>query len=175
VKAYPEPILKQQHLINCFNYILKQQPRHNLAWDPYLEASNLPDLLGLRLIGAHTIRHVKTLLPRVDRRQLLGYLGLSTLEPADGPLEQVVPAALAAAALSDLRGRGPEKAAARRAVMEIVGSRMTLTELATGMEVNRRTLQRARPVAVDAALVKAIRLQLGLRSLKADQSMGPYE
>lgn len=174
VEAYPEPIRRQSHLANCFNYIMEQQPHHDLAWDPYHEATNLPDLLGMRLIGAHTIKHVRCFLPRVGRRQLLGYMGLTCLEEADGPLEQIVPAALAAAGLNDLARRGPEQAAARRAILEVVDGRVPIARLARQMDVTARTLFRARQLPVDTRLVRAIRLQLDLRGRKPDLSLAPY-
>ena len=174
-EAYPIPILKQRHLGNCFSYIMKQQPRHGLAWDPYHEASNLPDLLGLRLIGAHTVGNVRAFLPRVNRMQLLGYLGLPSLTPANGPLEQVVPAALAAVGLNDLVGRKREQAVARRAIMAVVDGHVPRTRLAEQIGVSSRTLQRNRELPVEQQLVQAIRLQLALRAAKPDHGQAPFE
>ena len=165
-RAMPEPILGQRHLVNCFDYILRQQPRHGLTWDPYHEASNLPDLLELRVLGQHCRRYQQQRLPRFNTRRLLGYLGISRLVPANGPPDLVVPAGLAAAGLVSLSGRGPRQAAARRAILEVVGHQMPLARLARQMGVNRRTLQRARLLAPDKRLVQAIRLQLGLRQVK---------
>jgi len=174
VEAYPEPIRKQSHLAHCFNYIMEQQPHHGLAWDPYHEASNLPDLLGLRLLGAHTIEQVRSFLPRVNRRQLLAYLGLESLEEVDGPLELIVPAALSAAGLNDLSGRTREQAAARRAILELAGGQVPIARLARQIGVSARTLFRTRSLPPDPRLVRAIRLQLGLRRLKSDARMEPY-
>lgn len=50
--------------------------------DPLFEASNLPDLLGLRSLGAASRARVRAMLPRVDRAALLALLGVDALAPA---------------------------------------------------------------------------------------------
>ena len=47
--VHREPISSQGHLYISFYYDLRQQDHHGVVTDPYHEASNLPDLLGLRL------------------------------------------------------------------------------------------------------------------------------
>ena len=165
-KARPKPIEDYAHLNNCFDYIQRQQPHHGLAWDPLREASNLLDLLEMRLIGRHSRQAQRQRLPRIGTPQLLRYLGLERLRPADGPPEVVVPAALVATGLNDLSRRTPEQQAARRAILELVDGKLPLTRLAEQLGVNRRTLQRARDLPLDQSLVNAIRRVLGLRQAK---------
>lgn len=168
------PIRDQAHLYRCFDYILRQQPHHGLAWDPYREASNLPDLLGLRVLGQYTAANVRAHLPRINRGDLLGPLGVDQLVEADGPLDLVVPAALSAAALVSLRGRSAEARAVRRAVLELVGARCPMTDLARLLRVSRQALHETRRVALDERLLRAIRLQLGLRAVIDDAPTGPF-
>lgn len=101
-----KPVADGWHAYKLFDYVLRQGVRHQLDSDPLLEATNLPDLLGLRPLGRRTAISVRRFLPRVDRQQLLSLLGVPTLEPADGPLEDVVAAACAAGARTKLdRGK----------------------------------------------------------------------
>jgi len=103
---YPhEPVRDGRHLRNAFRYVLTQHSHHGLQTDPLREGTNLQDILGLRLAGSDTRLHVRRWLPRVSRAQLLGWLGVAALEPADGPLEWVHDAALSAACLATLAGR----------------------------------------------------------------------
>ncbi len=162
VSVYREPIRDGRHLVNAFNYILKQSSHHGLRWDPLHEASNLPDLLGMRPLGQYTAANVRKHLPRVTRQSLLSRLGVDALEPHDGPVERIPEAVIAAAGLADLRGSQPEKVGARRAVVHLVGDRMKVGELAEVLCVSRRTVFRLRRQPVDASLIEAARLQFGL-------------
>ena len=47
-RAEYEPVKDQAHLRNAFIYIMRQYQRHGVQSDPCHEASNLPDLLGMR-------------------------------------------------------------------------------------------------------------------------------
>lgn len=162
--VHPEPIRSQSHLFNCFDYILKQQARHGLNWDPFHDASNLPDLLGLRTLGAHTVENVKRYLPRVDRRLLLSYLGIQELRPANGPLPLLREATLAASGLVNFERTGVRGRIARTAAVYVAGHGVSLQELASTLEVGQRTVSRLRREPLDESLVRAIQLQLALRS-----------
>ena len=142
--------------------MLQQRAHHGLDGDPLREASNLPDLLGLRAIGAYTRANVRRLLPRVHRSELLEILGVPELTPSDGPFDLIVEATLAAAALPALAGSSPEVLAARRALVEVVGHQMAPAALARRIGVSRRTLFRIRARRGDDALVRSVHLQLGL-------------
>jgi len=162
VPAYPEPIVDQRHLLNAFRYDLRQCQRHGLDWDPYHEGSNLPDLLGLRVLGGYTAGNVRRLLPRVKREELLELLGVAELRPADGPPDQVIPAAIRAAGVPEIAGHTRQMNRVRRVVIEIVGGRIPSRTLAALLKVGKSTFFTIAKLAPDSQLVLAIRLQLGL-------------
>ncbi len=162
--AHTKPIINQWHLAKAFDYILRQLKRHDItALDPYRVASNLPDLLGMRLLGQYSAANVRALLPRIGREQLLEYYDLQELEPAEGPMEVLVPAAAAAVGRMSLSGRKVEVLSARRALVEIVSGRLRTTQIAALLGVHRHTIHQLRQRPVDAALVQAIKLQVRLR------------
>jgi hypothetical protein len=156
------PIRTQGHLVNTFDYVLGNAEHHGAAHDPLFEASNLPDLLGLRSIGAATRARVRAMLPRVDRARLLGLLGVDTLGPAFAP-EHLVGAACAAAAIATLESRSPEALVARIAALHAGVPHLPVTGLDTLLGIPERTARRLRAHRPDPALVTAIGLQMGLR------------
>lgn len=158
-----DPVQDIWHLYRLFTYVLKQGSRHGVGHlDPLFEATNLPDLLGLRTLGLYTAANVRRLLPRIHRAQLLEILELEALEPADGPIEEIPAAAAAAVCRPHLRGMSPERIAARRAAVEIVGDRIDTRATAALLQVSRWTVTRLRADPSDPTLVMAVRLQLGL-------------
>ena len=161
-----KPVADSSHAYKLFDYVLRQGMRHQLDSDPLLEATNVPDLLGLRPLGVRTALLVRRHLPRVARKQLLGLLGVESLEPADEPLDAVVEAGLAAAALTTLDG-GQASRQLRRAVAEVVGKRLPRPRLARLLALQPRSLRRILSEAAPRELVQAIRLQLDLRRQKA--------
>jgi hypothetical protein len=165
--VYIKPIEDGRHLYNTFRYILRQPERHGLTLDPNREASNLPDLLGLRPLGGYSAGNVRQLLPRVRREELLELFGAPEIQPTDDPLACLVEATLAAAALPSLSGYGAEVNVARRAAIEVANDRLSARELGSLLGVARRTifLRKTRPA--DAILVLAIRRQLCLQAQRA--------
>ncbi|MDP2307199.1 MAG: hypothetical protein Q8P18_14330 [Pseudomonadota bacterium] len=156
------PIRTQGHLGNSFEYVLGNAEHHGAAHDRLFEASNLPDLLGLRAIGAATRARVRAMLPRVDRALLLRLLGVDALEAAFAP-DHLVAAACAAAAIPTLRSRSPEAVAARIASLHVGAPHLTARELEALLGIPERTARRLRASAVDPALLIAIGLQMDLR------------
>jgi hypothetical protein len=164
-RAYIGAMKNAKHLYNSFHYILGQQRRHQLRCDPFQEGSNLPDLLGLRLVGRHTIRKVRKILPRVRREELMSHLGVDSLKPVEDPsdcLELLPRAGIMAAAVSDLDGLSRDKIRARRAIIEIARSHASVDDLMNLLSVSRRTIYRLLRTNVDPSLVYATRLQLDL-------------
>lgn len=168
-----KPVADGFHAYKLFDYVLRQGARHQLESDPLLEATNLPDLLGLRLLGRRTALSVRRLLPRVKRPQLLALFGVETLEPievteaTEASLSTVIDAGLSAAALTKLDA-GDASRQLRRAIVEVVGDSLPRAELARALGVWPRSLRRmlaSAPAPRD--LVQAIRLQLDLRRQKA--------
>lgn len=134
-----------------------------------LEATNLQDLLGLRLLGRRTALFVRRFLPRVSRRQLLERLGVERLEPyqtGDVLPEAIVDAGCAAVALPRLDGSRPARLV-RQAIAEIFEPTLTRTHLAELLGVWPRSLRRILAAPAPSDLVQAIRLQLDLRLQKA--------
>jgi len=162
--TYPhEPIWDQRHLYNTLRYILTQHIRHGLDLHSFLEATNLPDLLGLRLLGQYARDNIRRHLPRVRTATILSWSGVPTLHPVDGPLDAVVDATLSATALNSLAGSSQPVLEARRALIEVVGNRLDNAAQKELLGVAERTLLTLRHRPVNPQLVQAIRLQLGLR------------
>lgn len=163
--AYLKPVDDIWHLDRAFRYVLRQPDRHALEIDPLREGSNLPDLLGLRAIGGYTAGNVREWLPRIHRRDLLELLGVKEIAPQAGPLEWVVEACLVAAGLPALTGSSSEVLCARRAALEVIGTRLSRAELASTLGVSERMISRLRQQSADPQLVEAIRRQLHLMAL----------
>ena len=160
-----------RHLERTFRYILRQDSRHGIGLDPYAEGSNLPDLLGLRVVGAYTREEVRRWLPRLRGRDLhkllrldLPHLGEEPIEPAHRPaIDALIPATRAATLLTDLRGRHPAATAARAGLVQAAGGGRT-GELSWVLGAGRTSIKRLRRLPVDQALVRAILLQVSLRT-----------
>jgi hypothetical protein len=160
--ALIKPVEDGWHLDRCFRYVLRQPERHGIGGDPLREASNLPDLLGLRPLGAATATTVRKHLPRIKRADLLSLLGVPSLDPIDGSIDHVVEATLAASALPSLDGSSREVLVARRAALEVIGRRLQAREVARLLGTGPRMHFRLKQRPVDGALVQAIRQQLHL-------------
>lgn len=164
--TYPhQPIRDQQHLYYTLRYVLTQHVRHGLDGFSFLEATNLPDLLGMRVVGQYTRDNVQQSLPRVRMATIQEWAGLSGLQPAEGPLNAVVDATLAAAGLTGLAGRSRPVVEARAALLKVVGDRLGRMDAARLLGVTGRTVYTLRRLPADPSLTHAIRLQLGLRRI----------
>ncbi|MCC6524906.1 MAG: hypothetical protein IT373_19780 [Polyangiaceae bacterium] len=188
-RARATPVVDQRHLLNSFRYVLRQHARHGIASDPLFDASNLPDLLGMRLLGAFTQAHVGALLPRLARPELRALLGVPELdEPRPVSLDDLADAAAGAAGLADLCDRSRAAVAARRAAAQAVAhstatgataacatatgataSTSTAThpsarELASALGVGQHAVRKLLLQPVEPALLRAVRLQLRARA-----------
>lgn len=167
-RPYFKPVVDGSHLNRAFIYILEQNAHHGLEWDPLHEASNLPDLLGLRDLGRYTAANVRRHLPRMTRSRLLDCLRLNELEPQSEPLEHLPLAAMAALGLPDLVGQRTRVVSARQAIIQLAGTRLKSRELAQWLDLSMREVQRLRTHLPNADLQQAIRLQLGLIGLRCE-------
>ena len=167
-----KPVVDGFHAYKLFDYVLRQGMRHQLESDPLLEATNLPDLLGLRLLGQRTAAFVRRFLPRVKRPQLLALYQVERLEPAmdfdEGELASIIDAGLAAVALPKLDASHSSRDV-RRAVVEVVGRQISRTRLAGALDLQPRSLRRILTAPAPRELVRALRLQLDLRRQKAPE------
>jgi hypothetical protein len=164
--VYIKPITDARHLYATFRYVLRQPSHHQLPVDPRREASNLPDLLGLRTLGSYTRVNVRRLLPRIRRADVLALLGVPDLSEARGPVEWLAEAALAASALPSLRGKSPDAVATRRAVIDLIDGRASTGTIAAWLGVSERTVFDLKRSAADGALVSAIARQLHLMTVR---------
>jgi hypothetical protein len=110
----------------------------------------------IKSIGKIYSSNIRQFLPRVTREALLGYFGITELMPADDPLDRVVEAGMAAAGLSSLHGNACEIIDIRRAVIQVVGRRLSTETLAKLLGIDRRTVQRLRGKPANRKLVEAI-------------------
>lgn len=162
-EVHVEALRNQWHMYNAFRYDLTQDEHHDLRLDPLAEGTNLPDLLGARLLGGYTCAAVRRHLPRIGHADLLRYLGVDAVEPADGPLEQIADAAAASLGLPGLSGRSARTVTARAAAVAVVGQRLSARQTADLLGCERSTVRRLRQRTVEPRLVLAVRLQLGMR------------
>ncbi|MCP4873212.1 MAG: hypothetical protein GY898_31345 [Proteobacteria bacterium] len=68
------PLNSQGHLVSTFWYDLRNAERHAADFDRLFEASNLPDLLGWRVLGQWSARIAQRRYPRLQRDRLLELL-----------------------------------------------------------------------------------------------------
>jgi hypothetical protein len=161
-----KPIRDIWHLKNVVRYILCQDSHHGIDQDPFHEASNLLDLLGIRITGAWTALLLKAHLPRLRRADILEMVGMEDPDrppPLDGNLLDAAAAALALPAL----GKDRESLRARVALVHLVSGKLTTGEITKRLQIPPSTLRRLRATAPSKALMRAIGQQLVLRSKAA--------
>jgi hypothetical protein len=163
-RARVRAIQTQGHLNGAFHYTFRQEQHHGICVDPCFEASNLPDLLEMRLLGGYTREVVRERLPRIRRGDLLRHLGVGDLDAAEMHVADLEEAAAAALALPDLRGRGRDIADARAAAACAIGGPIDVATLAEVLGVGDRAARKLRCAKVSPELVRAVELQLRLRS-----------
>lgn len=162
-RVHVTPVHSQRHLGKAFEYILDQEKHHGTDLDPLHEASIVPDLLGLRPLGRFVAEHVHRHLPRTTRTRLLNALAVSSLTPANTPVDLLPTAAEAAACIPSLKGSSPAAVEARAAVVQLAASRLRTPALAAMLGCTPRSVNRLRRRPADPNLVRAIQLQLDLR------------
>jgi hypothetical protein len=157
-------IRDQGHLGNAFSYILAQASHHGVDADPWLEATAVPDLLGLRVIGGYLRPRVRALLPRIRRADLLAKLAIKDLD-AGGALDDLGDAAAAIIAVPVLIGRAPGIIDARRAAIAVArGQGADTARIAELLGISARAVRWLEGTAARPDHVRAIGLQLGLRA-----------
>lgn len=171
-RAEYQPVRDQAHLRNAFIYILRQYERHGVLSDPCHEASNMPDLLGMRVTGQHTVGNVRSFLPRISRADLLPFLGVE--DPRDGTpsAEHVGEAAAAAVCMSSLGGNSRRVVMARTAAVKVAVGVIRGVELARHLGVSTRSVRRAVRRPVDERLVQAVHQQAVLRGIVDQRAEG---
>ena len=135
--------MDQRHLDHLFDYLFRQEEHHGIDLDPLFVASNLLDLLGLRVTGEYTRDHVGTFLPRVTRPRLLAFLGLPDLDRTPIVVADLAEAAAAAFALVELVGKAAVTVRARRAAVAAATSLVGTAEIAEQLDISPRALPAA--------------------------------
>lgn len=161
-RARIREITSQAYLRSTFFYALRQESHHGIRLSPLHEACALPDLLGMRCIQPELRERVGRLLPRVTREELMELLGVLTYR--DDDLSHVADAVLAAFALPCFEGSSELVTRARRAGVQAFGDRLSTRELAARLATSERTVLRMRSQPAEPAAVRAVSLQLRLRS-----------
>jgi hypothetical protein len=118
------------------------------------------DLLGARVTGIWTANVVREHLTRIGREELLDVAGWTALGEAN--IDYLVEATVSAACLPHLQGRTAEVVAARRAA--VVASRERTGRLSGVLAVTPQAIRKMRAAETNPALVRAIEMQLRIRS-----------
>ena len=159
------PIRDQRHLANAFDYVLRQEQRHGIARDGFHEGSNLPDLVGLRVVGHDCAKLLRQYLPRTSQASLLRKFDVDWATPVAFDPRLLLDAALATFGMTSLSGRAPATIAARATAIAAAGKQMSADELASLFGIDVRTVFRMRATPRDPKAVRAVQLQLQLRAL----------
>jgi hypothetical protein len=151
------------HLARVIPYIARQASHHGLTSDPWAEASNVPDLLGLRPAGAHTIGVLRALVPRLsglELRTAAGWPGATAAFDAARLPESL----LAVAMTTRLSPRTPLHLGVAVAASHVAAVHLRGSEIDSLLGQRPRTGRRLRAAAPRPALVRAIELQFDLRT-----------
>ncbi|MFZ5477652.1 MAG: hypothetical protein ACOZNI_12820 [Myxococcota bacterium] len=163
------PFRDQWHRANDIGYVIRQALHHEIATDPWLEGSALPDILGLRPKGATLRETVLRVSPRLKPEALLlPLVGRRSLAEAD-EISLLAEATRAAALLPSLEGRDARVVEARRAA--VAATAASTQAVAAALGISPRAVQHLRAQPHDPRLVTAIRLQMGLRSQPLDLAL----
>ncbi|MCP4868392.1 MAG: hypothetical protein GY898_06715 [Proteobacteria bacterium] len=173
--VHVEAVQTQSHLRNAFRYVFRQESKHGTCIDPLFEASNLPDLLGMRTIGQWTAPHVKRRLPRVTREDLLGFLPVR-LGGAPN-LELLRQSAEVAAGIPHLGWRSCAGLEARVAAVRVADDWLGYRHAPKLLGLGQSTCRRLREYKPRTKMVRAVIAQLQLQSaweaLQAAQPENP--
>jgi hypothetical protein len=161
VRAYIKAMLDLAHVKSTFVYVLGQQQHHGVLVDPFHDASNGPDLVGARTIGARTAAIVRKHLTRVRRHHILEWLGMEDPETAAPSPFGLAEAGAAAIGVESLEGASAEVREARRAIVHF--AELPVAMLAEALGVSVRTVHRLRAEKPDKAMLRAVRQQLAMR------------
>jgi hypothetical protein len=169
--ARVRPVTDPRHLSSAFRYVLRQEEHHGTDFDPAHDGSILPDLLGMRFIGAGpVVPRLRALLPRISRAQLLDVVGMDALDASSLPVElALVPdAAAATLGLGSIHGRSAAQHRARLAAVHLIGTQLSAARAGQLLKLSTRSVERLRARSPETAVLEAARLQLHWRSAHRD-------
>jgi hypothetical protein len=160
--ARARPIHDQWHLANGVRYCFAQERRHGTDEDPLFDASNLPDLLGMRVLRAPP-GVLREYLPRMSRPELLAQLGVDcdqgTLE-----LHDLADAAAAAYGLGNLGGNSRLAVAARRAALHAAKGTMASSDVAQAIGMTLGSAMNLQRAPCSAEAIAAVQRQMRARA-----------
>lgn len=159
------PIATARHLRHALHYVLRQEERHGTDLDPTHDGSSLPDLIGLRALDTAILPRVRTYLPRLEQAEVRRWVDLDEIERFSPDPVHLADAAAAALALPDLTGNTPVTYRARCAAAQVLA--LPSGEVALHLGIHVRSVRRLRRNVVAPALLRAVDLQLRLRTALA--------
>ncbi|MFP6685533.1 MAG: hypothetical protein VB934_12500, partial [Polyangiaceae bacterium] len=170
------PITSHGALRDTFHRLMKGTPVSIDEADRHHDASNLPDLVGLRVTGDYTRLNVRALLPQIHGPELMAYLDMPGIQPpATAALWNSLPDAAAAAfALPAIDTRNSGGARARTAAVHTARRHLSVTRMSQLMHIRRRTVRRLDRAKLRPADVRAVRMQLTLRNIRKAQGASPW-
>ncbi len=175
--AHVKPIEDRDHMLNVFDYVLRQPEKHGLPGHPALwPGSCLPDLLGARLLPGLQLR-ILDVLPRAQERDALAAVQLPIgrlIEPTAQQVRMlgVQRVALAASAVfaaqPSLNGLGKLDVRARRLachVARLVG--LPTLDMASCLGIDPRSVRRLAASPIDSREPRALLRRLALEDVVA--------
>lgn len=170
-RARIRPIEDQGHLARALRYVLQQEKHHGTDLDPAHDGSSLPDLLGLRVLGDGALfRRVRTHLPRLEAAEVRRWGDLEEIERFPLDPRHLCEAAAGAFALRDVATNTPRSFLARCAAAHALP--LPSGELARWLGVDARSVRRLRLAPAPAPSIRAVDLQLRLRTAIAMRARG---
>ena len=141
---------------------------------PYLDASSLPELLGLRILPTDSISRVRERVARLGRDRLLEHLGSESLEPANatvigelleaGRADLLRDAACGALGLPGLDGQTALVVQARNALVKVLAVACATAQTAAVVGRAPSQVRHLRSLTSPLHLERAVRLQIALRA-----------
>ncbi len=153
------------HAEAVIGYVHRQDKKHGSDLDPLREGTSLHALLGLHPDGVWIAERVRKQAPRLQRGDLLGQLGVDSLDEGV-KLDTLADAAAGAMGVATLEGRSAEVVRARLAAVHAAGE-LPPRAVAQALGVTDRAVRKLRAQVPEPALVRAVRLQMGLRAALA--------
>ena len=172
-RPHIKPLRDQHHLVNTFHYGLNQRNRHGVRSDPFLDASSLPELLGMRNFPTDSLRRVREFLPRLTRDDLLPHLWPPQLPDRPRPPADLLPsvqlidacdAAAGAFGLGSLAGSSNEALAASATLAQLAAGQLSVREQRAQLGCSKTRHWRLKKRNVTPAQAYALGLQLSLRA-----------
>jgi hypothetical protein len=164
------PIRDPRHLRNVMPYVFKQAEHHGAAFDRLRDGSSLLDLLGLRVGSEWIVTRFATVLPRSQRTTMLDWLGAPDLDEVVPDAVFVPDAAAAALGIVSLHGNEAKHVRARRAAVQTLDLLAPGCDVATTLQISRRAVIRYRSQEAEPTVMRAVELQVKLRTLVAGRS-----